>query len=133
MQSNGLNKTKARLVVVAIFVFGFVGGALSMNLYTRATAKSKGYDTERPRHYFFETLNQKCNLSPEQQSQIHAICDDTFNKFHDIGKEVEPQMNLARQEGRERIRAVLTKDQLPRFEELLVEMDRKRQEKNEHK
>jgi len=132
MESNPLNRTKARLVIVAIFLFGFVGGALSMKLYTRATATTNA-DNERPRHYFFETLNQKCNLSPDQQSQIHAICDDTFNKFHDIGKQVEPQMNQARQEGRERIRAILTKDQLPKFEELLTELDKKRQERSEHK
>jgi|SRR5215831_14682952 len=132
MESNGLNRTKARLVIVAIFVFGFVGGALSMNLYTRATATGK-VDTERPRHYFFEKLNEKCKLTPDQQAQIHGICDDTFNKFHDIGKQVEPQMNQARQDGRDKIRAILTKDQLPKFEELLSEMDKKRQERNEHK
>jgi hypothetical protein len=129
MESNDLNRTKARLVIVAIFAFGFVGGALSMNLYTRATTKAE----PQPRHYFFETLNKTCNLSPEQQTQIHAICEDTFNKFHDIGKQVEPQMDQARHDGRDRIRAVLTKDQLPKFEELLSEMDKKRQERNEHK
>ena len=133
MESKDLNRTKARLVIMAIFVFGFVGGALSMRLYTRATATAKPPDVERPRHYFFETLNDKCKLSVDQQAQIKAICDDTFNKFHDIGKQVEPQMDQARQEGRERIRAILTKDQLPKFEELLTEMDKKRQERNEHK
>ena len=132
MESNGLNRTKARLVIVAIFLFGFAGGALSMNLYTRATATTK-VENVPPRHYFFETLNQKCNLSPDQQAQIRGICDDTFNKFRDIGKQVEPQMNQARQEGRDRIRAILTKDQLPKFEELVSEMDKKRQERNEHR
>jgi hypothetical protein len=129
MESNDLNRTKARLVIVAVFAFGFVGGALSMNLYTKATTKAE----PQPRGYFFEMLNQKCKLSPDQQVQVHAVCDDTFNKFHDIGKQVEPQMNQTRQEGRDRIRAILTKDQLPKFEELLVEMDKRRQERNEHK
>jgi hypothetical protein len=129
MESNGLNRTKARVVIVAIFVFGFVGGALSMNLYTKNTTKA----LTQPRHYFFTTLTEQCNLTPEQQTRVRAICDDTFNKFHDIGKEVEPQMNQARQEGRDRIRAVLTKDQLPQFDELVSEMDKKRQEKSEHK
>ena len=133
MESKDLNRTKARLVIMAIFVFGFAGGALSMNLYTRATATTKQPDIERPRHYFFETLNDKCKLTTDQQAQIKAVCDDTFNKFHDIGKQVEPQMNQARQEGRDRIRAILTKDQLPKFEELLAEMDKKRQERSEHK
>jgi len=132
MESKDLNRTKARLVIMAIFVFGFVGGALSMNLYTRATATTKPSEVT-PRHYFFDSLNDKCKLSTDQQAQIRAICDDTFNKFHDIGKQVEPQMNQARQEGRDRIRAILTKDQLPKFEELLAELDKKRQERNEHK
>jgi hypothetical protein len=129
MESSGLNRTKARLVIVAIFAFGFVGGALSMNLYTRATAKTD----PKPRGYFAEKLNERCHLTPDQQAQIHAICDDTFNKFHDIGKQVEPQMIQARQEGREKIRALLTKDQLPNFEAFISEMDKKRQEKSEHK
>jgi hypothetical protein len=133
MESKDLNRTKARLVIMAIFVFGFVGGALSMNLYTRATATTKPVDVATPRHYFFDSLNDKCKLTTDQQAQIHAICDDTFNKFHDIGKQVQPQMDQARQEGRDRIRAVLTKDQLPKFEELLVEMDKRRQERSEHK
>ena len=129
MESNGLNRTKARLVIGAIFVFGFVGGALSMNLYTRNTTKAE----VQPRHYFFTKLTEQCNLTGEQQTKVRSICDDTFNKFHDIGKEVEPQMNQARQEGREKIRAVLTADQLPKFEELLSEFDKKRQERSEHK
>jgi Spy/CpxP family protein refolding chaperone len=131
MESNDLNRTKARLVIVAIFVFGFVGGALSMNLYTKNTTKAG--DGAQPRHYFFTKLTEQCNLTDEQQTRVRAICDDTFNKFHDIGKQVEPQMDQARHDGRDRIRAVLTKDQLPRFEELLTEMDKKRQERSEHK
>jgi hypothetical protein len=131
MESNDLNRTKARLVIVAIFVFGFVGGALSMNLYTKNTTKAG--DVVQPRHYFFTKLTEQCNLTDEQQTRVRAICDDTFNRFHDIGKQVEPQMDQARHDGRDRIRAVLTKDQLPRFEELLTEMDKKRQERSEHK
>jgi hypothetical protein len=129
MESNGMNRTKARLVIVAIFVFGFVGGALSMNLYTRNTTKAD----VPPRHYFFTKLTEQCNLTSDQQAKVRAICDDTFNKFHDIGTQVEPQMNQARQDGRERIRAVLTRDQLPKFEALLSDFDKKRQERNEHK
>jgi hypothetical protein len=132
MESKDLNRTKARLVIMAIFVFGFVGGALSMNLYTRVTATTKPPDVA-PRHYFFDSLNDKCKLSTDQQAQIRAICEDTFNKFHDIGKQVEPQMNQARQDGRDRIRAILTKDQLPKFEELLADLDKKRQERSERK
>ena len=130
MESNGMNRTKARLVIVAIFAFGFLGGALSMNVYIRNTTSA--FEVGPPRHYFFNQLTKQCNLTEDQQTKVRAICDDTFNRFHDIGKQVEPQMDQARQDGRERIRAVLTKDQLPKFEELLSEMDKKRQERNEH-
>ena len=42
MDSNTNSQTKARVIVVSVFVIGFVAGALALNLYQRLTSSSNG-------------------------------------------------------------------------------------------
>ena len=47
-------------------------------------------------------------------------------EFKTIRKQVDPQIEDARQRGRNQIRAVLTPDQKPQFEEFLKHLDEER-------
>jgi Spy/CpxP family protein refolding chaperone len=63
------------------------------------------------------------NLTPEQQKQIQAILSDTRSRYAEIHKRDDPEYDKTRQEGRDRIRQVLSPEQGPKFEELLLKMD----------
>lgn len=140
METRIPNQTKARLVVIAVFIIGLAIGALSMNLYQRAT--SAGPEPGRghreggpPQERILQEMTQKMALSAEQQNQIKAILDNTFGQYKAIRQEMEPKLKefeprfeSTRLKGRDEIRKVLTPEQLPAFEEMVKEYDRRRQE-----
>lgn len=137
MESRTTNQTKARLLVLVVFVIGFAVGALSMNLY-----QSKVDPGARPnkRHgepevRIVEKMNKRLSLTEDQQQQIGAILRETFAEYRVIREEMQPKVNefiprfdTTRQKGRERVRAVLKPEQLPEFEKMIAEQDREREE-----
>ncbi|HKY06311.1 MAG TPA: periplasmic heavy metal sensor [Blastocatellia bacterium] len=141
MDSRNASQTKARFLVLAVFLIGVAAGALSMNLYQRAAnpPAEANADSARPQDHILRKLKERLELSEDQQHRITAILDDTFNKYRELRQEMEPQIKdykprfeAARQQGRERMRAVLTPEQLPVFEEMVREQDRKREKMNEN-
>jgi Spy/CpxP family protein refolding chaperone len=66
------------------------------------------------------------NLNPEQQKQIQAILTDTRARYAEIHSHADPEYERARHEGREKIRQILTPEQLPKFEDLLRRFDEER-------
>lgn len=130
MASKPTSQTKAKLLVVAIFVFGLLAGALSMNLYQRVYGAPPDSGRHGP-NYVFDKLNTRLNLTSDQQTRIRDIVNDTFTQYDSIGKDMEPRINTVRQQSRDRIRAILTKDQLPKFEQMVAESDKKREQRNE--
>lgn len=136
MESRPSSRTKARLMVIAVFVIGVAAGALSMNLYSRLTTASKDTVDKRPTpEAVVGRLDRELKLNPDQEEQIKAILYDTFNQFKEereklqpLYKQIEPHFSEIRQHSRDRIRAVLSEEQLPKFEDLVRDEDRKREE-----
>ncbi|HLG18054.1 MAG TPA: hypothetical protein VJH03_26670 [Blastocatellia bacterium] len=120
MESRATSKTKAGFVVLAIFVIGFAAGGLSMNLYLRAGGPGP---RGNPREFILKKMTDELALAPEQREQIGAVLDETFSRYSEIRKEMEPRMTAVRQQGREKIRAILTPQQVPKFEEMLRRQD----------
>lgn len=132
------SQSKARLIVVTVFVIGFAAGALSLNLYQQLT-NSKGKD--RPHNgaeFLVNKMNEKVGLTSDQQEQIKKILDETNDKYREIRKDIEPRIkdvvprfDTVRQESRDRIRALLTTEQLPKYEQMVTEHDKMREQERE--
>lgn len=71
-------------------------------------------------------LTKELDLSNEQQAQLSVIINDVQAQYSAIRKSTEPQIDVARQKGRERIRAILTPEQKPKFEAFLQRLDEER-------
>jgi hypothetical protein len=125
MESNP-SQAKARLIVLAVFVIGFVAGALSINLFQRITGAGVTQSAESPKDRHFKELKERLHLTQDQETQISAIVNHTYTEYNQISQEVDPKINAARQSCRDKIRAVLTPQQLPTFEEMVREHDRER-------
>lgn len=125
MESNP-SQAKARLIVLAVFVIGFAAGALSINLFQRITGAGVAQSAESPRDRHFKELKERLHLTKDQETQISAIVNHTYTEYNQISQEVDPKINAARQSCRDKIRAVLTKEQLPTFEDMVQEHDRER-------
>ena len=135
MESNSINKTKARLIVLAIFLIGFLAGGFSMSLYRTATGSPDGERKMRggpPQAHILEKMEKKLSLTAEQHEKVKAILDETFTQYDQIRKDIDPRIHVIRQQSRERIRALLTEEQKPKYEELVAESDAKRERMKEH-
>lgn len=124
---------------MSVFVIGFAAGALSLNLYQRLTSSSNSEPDPRDRTgVILKKMNDRMSLTSTQQNKIREILDSTGKRYVEIRqkmqpcvKDFEPQFDAVRQQGRAEIRAVLEESQLPKFEEMVNEQDRIRQEDKE--
>jgi len=133
MESN-TSQRKARLIVAAVFVIGFAAGALSLNLYQHLTSSKKAEPPRGRSEYILGKMKEEVGLTSDQQDQIKKILDETGERYFEIRKDIEPVMKpfeprfeAVRQESRGRIRALLSEEQLPKFEEMVRKQDEMRE------
>ena len=117
---------KAVLLVFLVFVLGIGLGAVGTYVVTTRVLAAHGQMAVRTSANRIAMLTRNLNLTPAQQEQIQAILNDTRARYAEIHKRDDPEYDKVRQEGRDRIRQVLTPEQGPKFEELLLRMDAER-------
>src|SRR6266849_10190638 len=108
---------KAALWVGVVFLLGAaLGGMLGYMFahHTAMAAPAQMTETEK-RAQKVQRLTQELNLAPDQQTQIEAILASVQAQYKAVRQLTEPQINEARQKGREQIRAILTPEQKPKF------------------
>jgi len=133
---NGNNVArKAALWVGLVFLLGAaLGGTLGYvfaNSHIHAAAPPQMSDAAK-RQQKVEHLTRELSLTPDQAQQFDAIIADVQSQFHAIRQQTDPLVDEARQKGRERMRAVLTPEQKPKFEEILRHMDEERKKNGGH-
>lgn len=138
MESSTNSRSKARLIVVSVFVIGFAAGALSLNLYQQLTGSPNKGGPRGGTEFLIRKLSDEVGLASDQQDQIKKILDETSEKYRELRKEMdpaiknfEPRFNAVRQESRDRIRALLTPEQLPKYEEMIKKHDEMRKQERE--
>lgn len=115
---------KAAFLVAVVFVLGLALGGLSTHLAADRLGGNHGKKS------WTEELTRELNLTPDQQAQLKTILDETRGKFEAIYEQYRPQMDQARREGRQKIRGILSPEQLPKFEAFLQRVDEARKKKN---
>jgi ElaB/YqjD/DUF883 family membrane-anchored ribosome-binding protein len=132
------SQSKARLIVLSVFLVGFAAGALSLNLYQSLNPSSKNRGPRGGTEFLIKRMDEKVGLNSEQEEQIKKVLDETSEKYKELRRQMEPQLkdfeprfNAVRQESRERIRALLTQDQLPKYEQMVEEHDKMREHEKE--
>jgi len=132
------SKTKARFIVVSVFVIGFAAGALALNLYEKLSRSGPKDQPRNGTEFLLKRMNDKVGLSSDQQDQIKKILDETNDKYKDLRTEMEPRIkdfeprfNAVRQESRDRIRALLSPEQLPKYEQMVQDHDKMREQEKE--
>src|SRR6202030_276055 len=129
MDANQSNR-KAVLLVFVLFVLGIALGSVGTYVVTLRVQAARpqatlAHNPARTMAMFTRDLN----LTPDQQNQIQAILNDTRAHYAALHQKLDPEYEEVRHQGRVRIRQVLTPEQLPKFEELLRQMDEERRER----
>ena len=123
---------RAVVYLVLVFLLGGVLGSLATYwVQTSGWVKAASSRTRKARHSLVEWLTRELDLTPEQQKELEVILDETGTGYRTIRERVRPEYEQVRQAGREKIRALLTKEQLPKFEELVRHIDEKHRHRRE--
>lgn len=113
---------KAVGLVAGVFLLGIALGALGARLWDchmrAASARRHGHVVQE--------LKAELQLTPDQGKQFDAIIADTQGKFHALYEQERPQWDQVREQGRVRIRAILTAEQRPKFDAFVRRLDEQR-------
>jgi Spy/CpxP family protein refolding chaperone len=120
MENNNIRRKAGMLVALVLFL-GVAIGALGMHYWE---ARAYGHRVIVPTHSeIVQQLIEQLSLTPEQQSQVTAITEDVHSKLRALQDQVKPQADAIRRDGRQRIRAILTPEQQPKFDEFTQKLD----------
>src|SRR5712692_2836436 len=132
---SGMSVTrKAALWIGVVFLLGAaLGGMIGYGFahHTALAAPPKMTEAAK-RAQKVQRLTQELDLSSEQQKELEVIIAGVQAQYKAIHQSADPQINEAREKGRERIRAILTPEQKPKFEEFLKRIDEERKRNEQH-
>lgn len=126
--NNASAKRKAAFWVAIVFLLGAaLGGVLGyVFTYRSYAAQATQLSDQAKRHQRVVELTEQLHLTSAQAQQLDTIISGMQVEFKAIRKQVDPQIEDARQRGRNQVRAILTPEQKPGFEEFLRRMDEER-------
>jgi Spy/CpxP family protein refolding chaperone len=119
---------KAALWVGAVFLLGAaLGGVLGYLFAHRPViaANAPLSEPERRAHRVAE-MTRELSLTPQQAQQIDSILLQWHTESKAIRDQSDAQIDAMREKKRAQVRAILTPDQLPKFEESVKRMDEER-------
>lgn len=130
---------KAPILVVGVFLLGVAVGGLGAHLLAdrfgvtsgagRETRPSREEASRQERDSLVQQLTTELGLTADQQAQLIAVLDEIKQNYDTIHAQMKPQFKQAREEGRNRVRAFLSPEQRPKFEEWLRRVDEERKKK----
>lgn len=114
------------LYFAATFVLGVIIGGAAVFIYAWNTGHwHRGFNRDRVVHH----LQEELGLSSPQVQQVRQIIDDEGKKFSELQKQVEPQFMAVREDTRNRIRQLLSPQQLSKFNEMVRRWDERHRQR----
>jgi|SRR5947207_4082114 len=120
-------KRKAALWVGAVFLLGAaLGGVLGYVFAHQVSAQNPPLGEPERRAHRVAELTRDLSLTPQQAQQVDAILLQRHTEAKAIHDQSDAQLTAVREKGRAQLRAILTPDQMPKFEAFLKRMDEER-------
>jgi Spy/CpxP family protein refolding chaperone len=126
-------KRRAALWVAVVFVLGAaLGGVFGYFYGHRSTVAAANPPLSEPqrRAQRVEQLTQELGLTNDQKQQLDSMLSQLHAEYKSIrdqsNQQLNSRMDQAHQKGRDKIRAILTPEQKPKFEEFLKRLDEER-------
>jgi Spy/CpxP family protein refolding chaperone len=119
---------KAGLWVGVIFLLGAALGGVGGYSYARHVVSAASTPLPEPvkRAQRVEQLTQLLGLTSDQSQQLDAILLQGHTEAKAIHDQTDAQIEQVRRKRRDQVRAILTPEQKPKFEEFLKNLDQQR-------
>jgi len=114
------NQWSALLLAVLLFCSGAAVGALGHRYYSAQTVSAAATPDSRRQSYIAE-LRKRLRLTPPQINQLETIMDDTKAKYKALRDSYRPETLKIKQAHIDRVRSILTPDQVPTYEKIVAE------------
>jgi hypothetical protein len=111
-----------------VFVSGAVVGALGYRTYNPPPSSSNTARTPSPeewRRQYLDELKTRVNLTDEQLKQVVTMLDQTRTRFREVRAKHNQVIKKIGDQYRDDVRAILTPDQVPKYEQFRVERDQR--------
>lgn len=125
------NQWAALGLAALLFMGGAAIGALADRYYTGSVVSAKTGAEDFRQHYISET-RRRVKLTPTQVEQLEHILDETKAKVKAVRDASHPAMLKIREEQIARVKAILTPEQVPAYEQLVQEREQHAREQEEH-
>jgi len=117
------------LLAALLFCCGAAVGALADHFYAVRVVSAKTAEDFRQR-YISETRT-RCRLTPAQVTQLEVIMDDTKAKVKAVRDAYHPALLKIHNEQVARVKSILSPDQIPAYEHLVAERERRVKDQEE--
>lgn len=126
-----MNRSKLTIALYLLLVFlsGAVVGVVGHNVYDARVKAAVRLSPEEYRQKYVEELRSKVSLNADQVRQLDQILDRTEDRYREIKSRFRPEMKAIHESQVSAIRAMLSPEQLPKYNEILEQRERERQQK----
>ena len=122
--------------LLLVFVSGSVVGALGYRTYNPPTARtvSTPPSPSEWRRQYIDESRSRLSLTDDQVAKLSSILDQTEARFRQARERENQEIRQIREDHFERVRTILTAEQLPKYEKLHQEREaRSRQQEQQKK
>ena len=123
------------LYLLLVFGSGAVVGALGYRTCNPPTARTGSLNAPQPpsewRRDYIEESRSRLSLTDDQVAKLNTILDQTEVHFRDSREQYNQVLRQIREDHFERVRTILTADQVPKYEKLHAEREAKAKEQQD--
>jgi hypothetical protein len=123
------NRWTAILFAVLLFGCGVLCGVLAQRYLSATAVNAK--TAEDFRHRYVSEMKSELKLTPDQVNRLEVILDETKAQYKAVRDESRPAMLKIKQEQILRVKSILSPEQVPAYEKLIAERERKFREQEE--
>ena len=129
---NGQSKKTVAIYLGLVFAAGSILGVAAHRFYAVQSADARVTQprktSEEYRKELMVCLRNELKLSPEQVLEVDRIYDDIGERYKEVRKVIDPDVKALRVERTERIMSLLDDQQKVKYQQILDNRERKRQE-----
>lgn len=120
------NQWAAAFLSLLLFLSGVAVGVLAHRYYAATVVSAKTAADFRER--YVSEMQSRLKLTPAQVDQLETILDETKAQYKAVRDQYHPAMLKIRNEQISRVKAILTPQQAPVYEQLVAERERRASE-----